>query len=63
MANMEVKVKLDMSELEKLAIVLCKTINCKHNLRWKGIASCGLKNISISREGFCSNYMPKEAKE
>lgn len=46
----------------ELVSVVCIVTNCKYNLRWKGYACCGLKNITITEEG-CKQKEVKEKNE
>jgi hypothetical protein len=50
-------------EIEPIVNLKCVNDACAHNLAWAGVAACNLKHVLIGENGYCMEFVAKDAKE
>ena len=51
----EIQIKVDDSDLKEIVRLRCFNQDCIHNMVWKGLSCCNLKEIVIGKDGKCSD--------
>ena len=66
MAEMKMKVNLDLSDVTRIVQVQCMALDCEHNTanrsHGQSIGHCDYKHICVGVDGKCNAYMPNSAK-
>jgi hypothetical protein len=62
MAEMKMKVTLDLSDVTRIVQVYCTALDCDHNTanrsHGQSIGHCDFKHICIDEDGKCLAYVP-----